>query len=98
MTWPSDGCGSVTSSSRRTSGPPNSLTRIAFIVVSLSFSSECLRVVARELFERYRLTTCDAAHVVCNFGGVTRGEDFVQTFERTDEPFGQARGERARAE
>src|SRR5436305_5292950 len=59
---------------------------------------ERLRVVAREPVEGDRLFPRDAAHVVSDFGGVAGGEDFVETFERADEPFGQARRESALAE
>src|SRR5205085_7382315 len=62
------------------------------------FSLERLRVVARELVEGNRLFFADGAHVVRHLGGVARGEDFVEPFERADEPFGQARRERALSE
>src|SRR5437588_3166886 len=63
-----------------------------------SFALESLRVVARETVEGGRLFFADSADVVGHLGGIARGEDFVETFERADEPFGQARRERALSE
>src|SRR5687768_17462301 len=96
-TCPADGDGSGASSSRKTSGPPNSCTRIAFIFAP-SLAPERGGVVAREPSEGNRLTARDAPHVVRHRRGAARGEHYVELFERVHEPPGQAGRERPRAE